>query len=47
MNEINLNGGERKICRNCVDKMQGRGKSDTLKKVEDSTVYGTDLLEED
>ena len=41
MNEINLDGGERKICRDCVDKIWGREKSDTLKKVGNSTVYRT------
>ena len=42
MNEIDLDGGERKIFCDCVDKIQGQGKSETLKKVGDSTVYGTD-----
>ena len=47
MNEINIDGGERKICCDCVDNIQGRGKSETLKKVGDSTVYGTGESEED
>ena len=42
MNEIDLDGGEQKICRNCVDEIQGQGKSKTLKKVVDSTVYRKD-----
>ena len=47
MHEINIDGGERKICRDCVDNIQGRGKSETLKKVGDSTVYRTEEPEED
>ena len=47
MNEINLDGREQKICRNCVDNIWGQGKSDTLKKVGYITVYGTDESEED
>ena len=46
-NEINLDGGERKICRDCVDEIRGRGKSETLKKVGDRTVHRTDKSEED
>ena len=42
MNEIDLDGGERKIFRDCVDKIRGRGKPETLKKVGNSTVYGKD-----
>ena len=42
MNEIDLDVGEQNICRDCVDKIRDRGKSYTLKKVGDSTVYGTD-----
>ena len=42
MNEINLDVGERKIFRDCVDEIWGRGKSETLKKVRDRTLYGTD-----
>ena len=40
MNEINLDGGERNIYRDCVDNIWGRGKPETLKKVGDSIVYG-------
>ena len=38
MNEINLDGGDTKICRDCVDKIQGQGKSDALKNLGYSTV---------
>ena len=47
MNEIDIDRGERKICRNCVDEIRVRGKSETLKKAGDITVYGTDESEED
>ena len=47
MNYIDFDGAERKICRNCVDKLRGRGKSETLNKVGDITVYRTDESEED
>ena len=46
MNEIHFDGVGWKICRDFVDKILGRGKSETLKKVGDSTVYGTDESEE-
>ena len=42
MNEIDLDGRERNICHNCVDDIHERGKSETLKKVGDSTMYRTD-----
>ena len=42
LNYINFDGAERKICRNCVDKLRVQGKSKTLKKVGDRTVYGMD-----
>ena len=42
MNEIDLDRGERDICRNYVDKILGQGKSQTLNKVGDSTVYRTE-----
>ena len=45
MNEINLDGGERNICHDCVEEIRGRGKSETLKMVGYSTVYGTDESE--
>ena len=38
LNDIDFDGVERNICRNCVDELHGRGKSETLKKVGDSTV---------
>ena len=41
MNEIGLGGGERKLFRNYVDEIRGRGKSETLKKVGDNIVYRT------
>ena len=41
MNEIDLDGGERKIFRDCVDEIRGRYKSDIPKKVGDRTVYST------
>ena len=42
LNCIDFDGAERKICRNCVNKIQGQGRLEALKKVVDSTVYGTD-----
>ena len=42
MNGTDLAGGELKICRDCIDVIPGRGESEILKKVVDSTVYGTD-----
>ena len=47
LNYIGFDGAERKICRNFVDKLRGRGKSETFNKVGDSTLYGMDELEED
>ena len=47
LNDIDFDGAERKICRDCVDKIQGRGKSETLKKVGESTMYGMDKLGEE
>ena len=47
MNEMDLDGGERKIFRYCIDDIQGQDNSEILKKVRDSTVYGTDESEED
>ena len=46
LNDIDFDEAERKICRDCVEEIQGWGKSDTLKKVVDSTFYGTDESEE-
>ena len=42
LNDINFDGEERNICRDCVNEIRGGGKSETSKKVGDSTVYGTD-----
>ena len=41
-NYIDFDRGERKICRNCVDKIQGQGKLERLKNVGDSTLYRID-----
>ena len=38
LNDTDHDRAEQNICCNCVDELQGRGKSDTLKKVGDSTV---------
>ena len=46
LNYIDFEGAERKICRNCVEKLREPGKSETLKKVEYSTVYGANESEE-
>ena len=40
LNDIDFDEAERNIYRNCVDKLRGQKKSETLKKVGDSTVYG-------
>ena len=42
MHEINIEGAELKIFRNCVDELWMGGKPDKLKKVQHSTVYRTD-----
>ena len=47
MHAINLDGAERKICHNCVDELWMGGKPKKLKKVQHSTVYRTEKLEED
>ena len=47
LNDINFDGSERKIFRGFVEEIRGRGKSETLKKVGDSTVHRTDKAEED
>ena len=41
LNNIGFDGAEWKICRDCVDNLQGQGNSETLKKMGYSTVYGT------
>ena len=47
MHEINLDGAERKICRNCVDELRIGVNTEKLKKVGHSTVYRTEESEED
>ena len=47
MHEIDLNGVERKICRECVDNFRMGGKPEKPKMVQHSTMYRTDELEED
>ena len=47
MHEIELDGAERKIFRECVDKIRMGDKPEKLKMVQHSTVYRTDELEED
>ena len=47
MHEIDLDGEERNICHNCVDKLWMEGKPDKLKKVQHSTMYRTEELEKD
>ena len=41
IHDINLNGAELNICRDCVDDIWMGGKPDKLKNVQDSTVYST------
>ena len=47
MHEIDLDGAERKICREFVDDLRMAGKPEKLKMVQHSTVYRTEKLEED
>ena len=47
LNYIDFDGAEQKIYCDCVDKIRGRVKPETLKKMGDSTVYGTGESEED
>ena len=47
LNDIYFDGSEKKICCGCVDELRVWGKSETLKKVGDSTLYRTDESEED
>ena len=42
LNYIDFDGAERKLFRNCVDKLQVWGKSGALKKVVDITMYRTE-----
>ena len=47
LNYIDFGRAERNIYCNYSDELRERGKSDILKKVEDSTVYGMEESEED
>ena len=47
LNYIDFDGAEQKIYCDCVDKIRGRVNPETLKKMGDSTVYGTGESEED
>ena len=47
MHEIDIDGVERKICHNCVDKIFMGGKPEKLKKVQHRTMYRTEESEED
>ena len=42
MHEIDIDGAERKSCRNCADDLWMRGKTEKLKKLQHSNVYRTD-----
>ena len=46
MHEIDLDGAELKICRDCVDELWMGGKPDKLKNLGHSTLYSTEKLEE-
>ena len=46
VHEIDLDGAELKICRNFVDELWIGGKPEKWKKVQHSTVYITEKLEE-
>ena len=47
LNDIYFHRANQKICRNCVDKLQGRGKSEILNKVGYGTMYEKDESEEE
>ena len=47
LNDIDVGGGERKICRDCVDDMGEGGGSDKLKKMSYGTVSRTIESEKD
>ena len=47
MHEIELDGSERKICRECIDDLRMEGKFEKSKMMQDSTVYRMDELDED
>ena len=42
LNDIYFDVSERNICRDCIDELQGRGKSETVKKMWDINLYGVD-----
>ena len=42
MHEIELDGLERKICRECIDDLRMGGKFEKSKMMQDSTVYRMD-----
>ena len=46
MHEIDLDGAEWAICRNCVGELWMGGNPEKLKKVQHSNVYRTDESEE-
>ena len=47
MHDIELDGLERKIFRECIDDLRMGGKFEKSKMMKDSTVYRMDELEED
>ena len=47
MNQIDIDGAELKICRDCVDELWMGGKPDKLKNVQYITVYRTEKSQED
>ena len=47
LNDIYFDGEEQNICRDYVDEIGAWGKSETLKKVGNINLYGTDESEED
>ena len=47
IHEIELDGSERNICRECIDDLRMGGKFEILKMMQDTTVYRMDELEED
>ena len=47
VNEIELDGTERKICRKCVENLWMGGKPEKLKMVQHITVYRSEELDED
>ena len=47
IHDIEIDGLERKICRECIYDLRMGGKPEKLKMMQHSTVYRTDELEED